>query len=96
MKVTKTITINAETWTKCKDKTDSISGTINFLLDRWLETEAENYERNKINTMKNELEKERARVAAIQKEMEDLKQKQPKIIKVIGGNKDRSYDRRRI
>ena len=36
MKITRTITIDSEIWAKAKNKTDSLSGTINELLKMWI------------------------------------------------------------
>lgn len=72
-KTIKTISIDEDIWVKVKEKTDSVSGTINFLLTRWVENEAEDYEKNKITKFKLELEKKNAEMAIMQKKMEEMK-----------------------
>lgn len=84
-KIVKNICIDAETWAKAMQKTDSVSGTINFLLKRWVETEADNYERNKLETMKLQMQENQAKMAALQKELAEIKEKESKkrVVRVI-------------
>lgn len=85
MKATKSITIDAVLWAKVRQKTDNISATIEYLLRRWEENEAEVYERNKITTLKNELEERKAEIATMSLKMRDWEKEKDKsrIIRTI-------------
>jgi len=76
MKATKSITIDPEVWAKAKLRTDNISGTLEFLLRRWVETEAETYERNKIEQAAIEIDELKARLAVYEKERQDMRKEQ--------------------
>jgi len=75
MKIIRNITVDAEVWAKAQQKTDSVSGTIDFLLRRWIETEAEDFERNKIQTYKLQVDEMKAKLASMQKQVLDMKKK---------------------
>ena len=87
VKIIRNITIDSDIWVKAKQRTDSVSGTINFLLKRWIEIESETYERNKIETMKLELEETKAEMASMEKKMKDIekerKKEKGKVVKVF-------------
>ena len=84
-KIIKTISVDGDVWAKAKLRTESISGTINFLLTRWVETEAEIYEKNKIETVKIELEQAKSAMAAMQQQLDAMKveQNKRKVVRVL-------------
>jgi len=78
VKIVRNISVDAEIWAKAKQHTDSISATVNFLITRWLETEAEQYERNKIETYKSQVDELKAQLVSFQKRVEDAESERKK------------------
>ena len=84
-KITRNITIDAETWALAKQRTESVSSTIDYLLKRWVETESELYEKSKIEQANHEKELIRIQLDKIQQELEKLKKEKDKnrVLRVI-------------
>jgi len=78
MKGLMTISVDQDLINLVKEKTDNISGTVNFLLRRWVETEAEEYERNKIIKVKGELDKRIAEIASLRAELDKARKEREK------------------
>jgi len=85
MKTLLTISMDQDLIALAKEKTDNLSGTINFLLRRWVETEAEEYERNKLAKARIDMDKKIAELASIKKELADIRKEREKekVVKVL-------------
>ena len=79
----KTISIDVDLWAKCQVKTPNISATISFLLQRWLDAEADEYEKSQLHKIKAMLEQEKAARIALEKQIESAQKSKPKILRMI-------------
>ena len=87
MKITRSISIDSEVWEELGRKAGNRSAMVNHLIQRWVETEAEEYERTKVEEMKAQKEEATTKLAVLQTELDKMKKKEEeekkKIIRVI-------------
>lgn len=87
MKTTRTISIKYEVWEKARLKTDSVSGTIERLLEKWVEVTPDRDDAPKIEKLKAELLQKSAELEKLKQEKEK-EEKKNKVLYTVGEKDD--------
>jgi len=85
MKITRTISINGQVWMEAVERTDNLSLLIEQLIQEWLLTKAKDIQLSETKQLKEEVNKKVAEITKLKGELDKIKKKQPKRIKVIDG-----------
>jgi hypothetical protein len=80
-----TLSIEPDILAKCQTKTENLSATICFLLERWYDSEADEYEASKLRKMMAQLEQEKANRIVLEKKLEEIDKREAKrkVIRVL-------------